>query len=415
MPPATEVANAASTPPADEAMPLPKWLMRIYYIFPVVLYIPDAIFNFYVYSDGAHVNITNPGLADIAAIALFAFLSAGIVGMAWLLSVFAPWHWGRGHKFQSIMCWFGVVVATAVTIWNSLSYRSQSFTAFNTDHWLGFNNGFSVTMILVAVAPPFWGLFWAIVQPSESKRSRAAEEQDFQTKLDRMKQEAELKRVRAEANATIRAAQIQGLAATARAARAQIGGALAKPGEEQVVEGSVSVTPEQTDTPSSDRIVALPAGTIRRLNERRLPFGPELSDSGEHEIVNGSVASMSYSVAAQTRGGVFEAPAEGEARPAQSMLPLEGRATGEHETLLSTSRTGMPRASTLLRNYAENEHVMRAIDADVEQMRTRGLKITIKTFAEYRGIDLSLAKQLLAKWREWKAAQVQPARLEVGE
>ncbi len=416
--PTNDAENRAAE--VDSALPLPKWLMRVYYVFPVVLYIPDAFFNFFVYTDGSNINVNNITADQIPLVILWGFLAAGVVGMAWLLSVFAPWHWARGNKFQSVMCWFGVVIATAVTIWNSLSYRSEKFTSFNTDKWLGLgNNGFSVTMILVAVAPPFWGLFWAIVQPVETRRSRAAEESDFQAKIDRMKQEAELKRVKAEANAQIRAAQIKGLASTARAARAQLGAAMTNGEEDQVVEGTVSVTPEPGPS-TGDRIVALPGGTVRRLSERRVAINSgELTDSGEHEILRESSANMSYSVGAPSRDTVFAAPEAGApSRPAQGTLPVDGRASGEHETLLATSRTGMPRASTLLRNYAENEHVMRAVDADIEQMRVRGLRVTAKVFAEYRGIELSQAQQLLRKWRDWKQAQApnqRDNRLEAAE
>lgn len=400
--------QAAPKSLADQALPLPKWLMRIYYIFPIILYVPDAIFNFFVYSDGNGIDLQNITPLQIPLIVLWAFLAAGVVGMAWLLSVFAPWHWARGNKFQSIMCWVGVIIATGITIWNSLAYRSQRFTAFKTDQWVGLQGGFSLTMILVAVAPPFWGLFWAIVQPVETKRSRQTEELDFQAKIERMKQDAELKRVRAEANAQVRTAQIQGLAATARAARAQLGAAMSSgnTAESPVVDGSVTVTPEPEETPTSDRIVALPSGgTIRRLSDRRAALSGELTESGEHEIIRGAAAgNLSFSVAAPSRDDVYSAPED-------------GRATGEQGTIVTTSRTGMPRASTLLRNYAENEHVMRAVDADIEQMRARSMKITIKTFAEYRGIELSLSKQLLAKWREWKQNQSQSGeqRLEAAE
>ena len=29
-----------------EVLPLPKWLTRLYYLFPIVLYLPDMLFNF---------------------------------------------------------------------------------------------------------------------------------------------------------------------------------------------------------------------------------------------------------------------------------------------------------------------------------------------------------------------------------
>jgi hypothetical protein len=376
----TEQATNTRLDAKDDALPLPKWLTRIYYIFPIVLYVPDMLFNFYVYSDGL-VNVKFPDVLLNIQFYLWAFLACGIVGMAWLLSVLAPWHWVRGHKFQSVMCWIGVVIATAITTWSSLAYRSLNFKAFETDKWITQTfhiniSSFSPTMILVAVAPPFWGLFWAIVQPAERRRSASEERETHLMKLERLKQEAEIKRLRAEANAQIREAQLKGLAASMKAARAQIGAALTN--KEASATPEVTVTPETTsDSIPAARVVALPPGNIRRLSERRTGFGEETSDSGEHEVLRGTAANMSYSV----------------------------------ETILSTSRPGMPRASTLLRNYAEGEHVMREVDSHVEQMRAKGMKVTIKTFAEYRGIELSLSKQLLAKWREWKQGQQNEQRL----
>ena len=392
----------------EEALPLPGFLMKIYYIFPVVLYVPDILFNFYVYSDGSGINYNNPNPATIGYAILWGFLAVGLVGMAWLCAVLAPWHWVRGNRFQSIMCWFGVVIATGITTWNSLAFRSLNFHKFVTDDWISqaFHmnvTGFSPTMVIISVSPPFWGLFWAIVQPSVGKKSSTEEADDHEMKMIRLKQEAEYKRLRAESNAQIRAAQLKGLAATVRSARAQVGGA------EVTEETNVHVTGEFPA--QSDRIVALPTASVRRLSERRPASwnGEETTESGEHEIVRQAVGSMSYSVAAQSRDDVFEAPS-GEYSVRQGMLPMDGRnpSSGEHETMLSTSRPGMPRASTLLRNYADGEHVMRTVDADVERMRTQGMKITIKSFAEYRGIELSLSKQLLAKWREWKPNQAQP-------
>lgn len=216
-------------PPKDDALPLPGWLMRVYYIFPIILYVPDMLFNFYVYSDGSGLDTSKFTLENLPGFLLWGFLAAGIVGMAWLCSVLAPWHWIKGNKFQSIMCWFGVIIATSITIWNSLAYRSLKFKAFATDEWIAQTfhlsiANFSPTMVLVSVAPPFWGLFWAIVQPAVGKKSMAEEQESHALKIERMKQEAEYKRLRAEANAQVRAAQLKGLAATARAARAQITG-----------------------------------------------------------------------------------------------------------------------------------------------------------------------------------------------
>jgi hypothetical protein len=408
--PTTSDANFAQTK-GDEALPLPGWLTKIYYIFPIVLYVPDMLFNFYVYSDGSGLNPSKFTFENLPGFLLWGFLAAGIVGMAWLCSVLAPWHWIKGNKFQSIMCWFGVVIATSITIWNSLAYRSLNFKVFATDLWFAqaFHvniTGFSPTMILVSVAPPFWGLFWAIVQPAVGRKSMAEEQESHQLKLERMKQEAEYKRLRAEANAGVRAAQLKGLAATARAARAQISGQDATVQEEEQ-QGNVIDAPT-----NAERVVALPTASIRRLSERRPAWNEETTESGEHAVIQGAAASMSYSVAAAPRDDVFEAPSgEFNARPLQGTL-LNNSTSGEHEAI----RPGMPRASTLLRNYADGEHVMRAVDADVERMRNQGMKVTIKSFAEYRGIELSLSKQLLAKWREWKQGQAQPAaRAEMAE
>src|SRR5215470_8668231 len=61
----------------DKVLPLPRWLVRVYFIFPIVLYIPDGIFNFYVYTDG--VATKQPNLAfQIGFFALWAFVSLGV-------------------------------------------------------------------------------------------------------------------------------------------------------------------------------------------------------------------------------------------------------------------------------------------------------------------------------------------------
>ncbi|HKD76591.1 MAG TPA: hypothetical protein VKB76_13895, partial [Ktedonobacterales bacterium] len=288
---------------------------------------------------------------------------------------------------------------------------AQHATPFPTDKWITDTfhitlGDFSPTTILISISPPFWGLFWAIVQPAERRRSASEERENHLMKLERVKQEAEIKRLKAESNAQIREAQLKGLAASMKTARAQIGAALTN--KEAQDTSQVTVTPEPaSNSVPAERVVALPPGNIRRLSERRTNFGEETSDSGEHEVLRGTAANMSYSVASPARDDVFQAPEGEDSRPRQGMLPLDGSGstTQENETILSTSRPGMPRASTLLRNYADGEHVMREVDSQVEQMRAKGLKVTIKTFAEYRGIELSLSKQLLAKWREWKQGQ----------
>ncbi|HEV8190717.1 MAG TPA: hypothetical protein VGP82_04430 [Ktedonobacterales bacterium] len=216
----------------EKVLPLPEWLKKLYFIFPVILYIPDIIFNYFVYSDGWKTN-PNPVLQVLQSI-LVGFLSVGIVGMAYLLSVLAPWHWGQGHHVQAVFCAIGVIVATAITTWNSLAYRSLGFVTFQTDEWVwsAFPDlkaaNISITMILVAVAPPFWGLFWAVVQPTETGRTLRQLQESHAERLMRMQQEAELKKLRAETNAKIREAQLRGMAATAAAARDQASGLLAQ-------------------------------------------------------------------------------------------------------------------------------------------------------------------------------------------
>ena len=98
--------SAQSDQEKDKVLPLPGWLVKVYFIFPVVLYIPDAIFNFFVYSDGATGRSTDP-VIELGFTVLWGFLALGVVGMAYLLSVLAPWHWGQGHKVQAFFCAVG--------------------------------------------------------------------------------------------------------------------------------------------------------------------------------------------------------------------------------------------------------------------------------------------------------------------
>ena len=210
----------------DKVLPLPGWLVKVYFIFPVVLYIPDAIFNFFVYSDGATARSANP-VIQAGFTALWAFLALGVVGMAYLLSVLAPWHWSQGHRVQAFFCGVGVLVATGITTWCSLAFRSQNFKAFPTDDWVYSiwpqlrSSQFSLTMLLVAIAPPFWGLFWAVVQPTSNRRSLRQLQESHEERLMRTQQEAELKQLRADTNARVREAQLRGMASTAAAARKQ--------------------------------------------------------------------------------------------------------------------------------------------------------------------------------------------------
>jgi len=248
----------------DDTPPLPRWLMWVYAVFPIVIYIPDVIFNYYVYAQGVVSNPFEFSIQNLPFQILWFFLAIGLVGMSWLLSVLAPWHWWRKNYAASFMCWIGVLFATSITVWNSLSYRlednGQKHVLFPMDTWgqqmLGIP---SLTTLLVAVAPPVWGLFWAIVQPAERKRSLAEEQESHQMKLERLRQEAELKRLKAETTAQIREAQMKGLASTMRAARQQIGGGTIDEAEAptttiEEIPSSVPALPEphneETDDPT---------------------------------------------------------------------------------------------------------------------------------------------------------------------
>jgi hypothetical protein len=219
--------------PEEKALPLPGWLVKLYYIFPIILYLPDAIFNYYVYSDGITAQ-SNTIVGQVFWSVVWGFVAVGVVGMAYLLSVLAPWHWSQNHRFQAFFCGVGVVVATVITTWNSLSYRSDHFVPFKPDQWAEaiwpqlHTLNISLTMVLVAVAPPFWGLFWAVVQPTEKNRDLRHLQMSHAERVMKTQQEAELKRIRAEANATVREAQVRGMAQTAVAVREQAGGFLAQ-------------------------------------------------------------------------------------------------------------------------------------------------------------------------------------------
>lgn len=259
----TIVGAAPAAEDQEKALPLPGWLKRVYFIFPVILYLPDAIFNFWVYSDG--VKQTGNTLLDASQMVLWACVSLGVVGMAYLLSVIAPWHWRNSHRLQAFFCGLGVLIATAITTWNSLSYRSDGFTAFKTDAWasqlwpqLQQLSGVSVTMILVSLAPPFWGLFWAIVQPIDTHKGLDHLRLNHEEKLLRTQQEAELKAIRAEANARVRAAQLKGMAATAATAREQAKGLFKKDGGADDGTGSAPAAPVAAGAPAAVTLHALP-------------------------------------------------------------------------------------------------------------------------------------------------------------
>ncbi len=246
----------------DKALPLPGWLTKLYFIFPIVLYLPDAIFNYYVYSDGIATQSSSMA-GQIFWSVVWGFVAIGVVGMAYLLSVLAPWHWSQNHHFQAFFCAVGVIIATVITTWNSLAFRSQHFVDFPTDKWADAvwpqlnAYHFSVTMVLVSVAPPFWGLFWAIVQPTEKHRDLRHLQNTYAERVLKTQQDAELKRIKAEANAKVREAQLRGMAQTAVAAREQAAGFLAQ--RRGAAAGNIEAAQETPAIEGNDEANSLPA------------------------------------------------------------------------------------------------------------------------------------------------------------
>jgi hypothetical protein len=270
---------------------------------------------------------------------LWGFLSVGVVGMAYLLSMLAPWHWGQGHHLQAFFCGLGVLIATGITTWNSLAYRSQeqqAFGVFKTDQWAYSiwpqlqQHNISLTMILVAVAPPFWGLFWAIVQPTQSGRSLRQLQESHAERLLRLQQESELKRLRAETNAKIREAQLRGMAQTAAAARAQAKALLSSGSQNGQNSQSRQTTGQQANTgaatqdtgastreatsPTSERLAQL-AGSGRGDEPASILHMPTLSPNGR-EAGNGRGGAVFMNHAAAVTPANHSAPLNGARVPA---------------------------------------------------------------------------------------------------
>jgi hypothetical protein len=425
--------QGAPTKPVDQekALPLPSWLVKVYFIFPIILYIPDAIFNYYVYSDGAYIP-NAPLPVQISQVALWGFLSIGVVGMAYLLSVLAPWHWSHGHRLQALFCWVGVLIATLVTIWNSLSYRSGTFKEFATDQWLYASfpqlaaRGISVTMILVAIAPPFWGLFWALVQPTTHRKSLSALAESHQEKLLRVQHEAELKRLRAEANATVREAQLKGMAQTAAAARAQAGtlfsrkdGEKAASGEQPAVSATAAAkaAPASVTTPASDED---PGGNILQM-PRFVATRPRGDGDVRKASMLNEAAPATRSHAEPARGAIaaqaplmtdveLRAPTSGAKpgrQPAASYTPdvmeFDGGMTGTTGPRPAVRRVAEP--SPLLRAMNEPSPVyVQAVSDAFAELSGNGKRVTQKEWiarvAEKLNVDESSAKTIFNRVRE---------------
>jgi hypothetical protein len=428
---APEVASTKSVD-KEKALPLPSWLVKVYFIFPIILYIPDAIFNYYVYSDGAYVP-NAPLAVQISQTLLWGFLAIGVVGMAYLLSVLAPWHWTNGHHLQAMFCWVGVLIATGITIWNSLSYRSVTFAEFKTDQWLYASfpqlaaRGISVTMILVAIAPPFWGLFWALVQPTNHRRSLSALQEGHQEKLLRVQHEAELKRLRAESNAKVREAQLKGMAQTAAAARAQAGTLFSRKdgatGEQSAVSATATAKaePAPVTTPASDEeqggnILQMPRFVATR------PRGD--GDVRKASMLN-EAAPVTRSHAEPARGAIaaqaplmsdvdLRAPSTGTKSSRQptagytpDVMEFDGGMTGTTGPRPAVRRVAEP--SPLLRAMNEPSPVyVRAVDEAHAELSANGKRVTQKEWiarvAEKLNVDESSARTIFNRVRESQKA-----------
>lgn len=432
------IAASQGSVDREKVLPLPGWLVKVYFIFPVILYIPDAIFNYYVYSDGWNTNNAGPLLA-VGKVALVSFLSIGVVGMAYLLSVLAPWHWGQGHHVQAFFCALGVVIATAITTWNSLAYRSGSFVEFKTDQW-AYNlwpdlqaSHVSITMILVSVAPPFWGLFWAIVQPTETGRSLRQLQESHAERLLRVQHEAEVKRLKAEANAKVREAQLRGMARTAATARDQASELIGrkKAGEAGDTEEQPAETDAQAVAQSDDpgasgesldahKIVNLPMVNTREPGHSRTasfmnsvaPAGPSM----HMEPTGGAsfLASQSPLFADSDSSGMPASDTSGNTwtrRPptlAGDLLDADATdsdamtgTTGPRQAIRRSYESG-----TLMRSMNEVPSAyVRAYDEAMSELNpTGGKKVSAtalnKRVAEKLNIDESHAKSIVSRVRE---------------
>ena len=434
------VAQQGGSLDREKVLPLPGWLVKVYFIFPVILYIPDAIFNYYVYSDGWNTTGAGP-LVEVGKVALVSFLSIGVVGMAYLLSVLAPWHWGQGHRIQAFFCALGVIIATAITTWNSLAYRSESFVQFNTDKW-AYNlwptlqaNRISITMILVSIAPPFWGLFWAIVQPTETGRSLRQLQESHAERLMRVQHEAEVKRLKAETNAKVREAQLRGMARTAAAARDQAAEVLRRKkageegetGEQPAVAAQTDTAASQSDDPNASdggrdahKIVNLPTVNTREPGHSRsasfmnsvAPAGPSMHM--EPAGGAGRLASQSPLFADSDPNGMPASDTSGATwtrrPPTFAGELLDGDATDSDAMTGTTGPRQAVRRSyesgSLMRSMNEAPAAYtRAYDEAMSELKAGGKKSVTATalnrrVAEKLNIDEAHAKTIVARVRE---------------
>ena len=283
-------------------------------------------------------------------------------------------------------------------------------------------------MILVAIAPPFWGLFWALVQPTNHRRSLSALQEGHQEKLMRVQHEAELKRLRAESNAKVREAQLKGMAQTAAAARAQAGtlfsrkdGDKGTTGEQPAVSATAAAKaePAPVTTPASDEgqggnILQMPRFVATRPrgegDVRRASMLNEAAPAtrSHAEPARGAIAAQ----APLMSDAVMPAPATG-TKPGSSRQPtagytpdvmeFDGGMTGTTGPRPAVRRVAEP--SPLLRAMNEPSPVyVRAVDEAHAELSGNGKRVTQKEWiarvAEKLNVDESSARTIFNRVRE---------------
>ena len=272
---------------------LPGFVRWFFQIFALVIYGPDMYFSYQIYTKNGEL-VAGDIFHAAPAIILFATLSAGTVGMAYLLSVLAPFHWRKDHRAIALTCGIGVLIATAVTILFSLAYRSENPVTYAFDdtlrQWIGIKS-ISPIQFIAAFAPPFWGLFWAIVQPTDTKSEAeiAADDPDAVAKIQHkaMVQTAQIEaasnlaQAKAAANAVNRGAQLKGLISTAREAT-------------QAVQQQIAPSPIETASTPPEAAQSI---------EESIPAVTEQEVEVTEDVIG--VPVMSNNVAPQTEAAVY--------------------------------------------------------------------------------------------------------------
>jgi hypothetical protein len=280
-------------------------------------------------------------------------------------------------------------------------------------------------MILVAIAPPFWGLFWALVQPTNHRRSLSALQEGHQEKLMRVQHDAQLKAMRAEANAKVREAQLKGMAQTAAAARQQAGtlfsrkdGEKGSTGEQPAVSAAATakaepapVTPPASDEEQGGNILQMPRFVATR------PRGD--GDVRKASMLN-EAAPATRSHAEPARGAIaaqaplmsdvdLRAPTTGTKSSRQptaytpDVMEFDGGMTGTTGPRPAVRRVAEP--SPLLRAMNEPSPVyVQAVNEALKELSGNGKRVTQKEWiarvAEKLNVDESSAKAIFNRVRE---------------